>query len=524
METGKTLPILEKKRPLGACRGRQSGSDGSPIMATARFVLRQLSTASTIFFVATSTVAAPPETPAVAVEQPPPVAPPPPTPPTITVDDPLLAPIPAAPKTLTTWEEAIRLVDTRSTDLRIAEQEVERAEAQSRLALGRILPTLGASASANHQSSQIEQPANTTLFGQKIPLPFDQTLTSTTTSFNTSLSVPILQPRGWYAYGTAKQSVELAKLSATDRRRTLITNVALSIVTAFTAERLSEVNRVQLKAAYQRLELTKRRARFGTATLLDVVRAEQDVATATSAIIQSNETLRRARESLGLVMGEDIPYGVAPNISLNAIEQSVHAMCHVGKPEERADVRAAQQQLEINRRQVQETRLGFLPTASIEASAGTGTSSQSVGYSLQNLPLQEQPTNRNYVWSIRAVLSIPLFEGTRYGELALNRATRDQQEARVEAVTRAARLEVVQATRAVEVSEQARANSERARVLAVETARLSLIAYEAGTLTNFELIDTARRLRETELDLVVKEFELLRSKIAALLAAAVCDE
>lgn len=447
-----------------------------------------------------------------------------PVPPPIVVDDPLLAPLAAAPKTLTTWQEAIHLLDTRSTDLKIAEEDVVRAEASSRQALGRILPTLNASASASRQSSQIDQPANSTLFGQSIPQAFTQTNTSTNTSLGATLSIPILQPRGWYAYGTAKQSVELAKLSTIDRRRLLITNVALAIVTAFTAERLSEINRVSLKTAHMRLELTKRRARLGAANRLDIVRMEQEVNTATSALLQSNETVRRSRESLGLALGEDVPYGVAPNISLNAIEQSVRKVCRVAKPEERADVQAAQQQLEINRRQVRETRLGFLPTASIDATVSTGTSQQSVEYSLQNLPLQEQPTNRNYVWSIRAVISIPLFEGSRYGELALNRATTDQQQVRVEAITRQARLEITQANRAVEVAEQSRVNSDNARTLAMETARLSLLAYESGTSTSFELVDAARSLRATELDLVIKEFELLRAKIAALLAAAVCEE
>ena len=448
----------------------------------------------------------------------------PPTPPTITVDDPLLAPIPAAPKTLTTWQEAVHLVDTRSTDLRIAEEDVARAEAQSRQALGRILPTLNASANASRQQSQTDQPANSTLFGKQIPTAFNQTNTSTTTSFGATLSVPVLQPRGWYAYGTARQSVELAKLSTVDRRRLLITNVSSAIVAVFTAERVSEINRVGLKTALERLELTRRRARLGTATRLDVVRAEQDLTLATNTIIQGNESLRRARESLGLALGEDVPYGVSPTISLNTIETSVRTMCHVGKPEDRADIRAAQQQLEVNRRQVTETRLGFLPTASIDGTLSTGTSGQQVEYSIPGLPQQQQPTNRNYVWSIRAVITIPLFEGSRYGELALNRATRDQQEVRVESLTRQARLEVTQANRAIEVAEQSRANSEAARDLSKETARLTQIAYEAGTATSFELVDASRRQRETELDLVVKEFELLKAKIAALLAVAVCPE
>jgi outer membrane protein TolC len=85
-------------------------------------------------------------------------------------------------------------------------------------------------------------------------------------------------------------------------------------------------------------------------------------------------------------------------------------------------------------------------------------------------------------------------------------------------------LEVTQAQRAVDVAEASRAISEAGRDLAKETARLTQIAYESGTSTSFELVDASRRQRETELDLVVKEFDLLKAKVAALLAAAVCEE
>lgn len=313
----------------------------------------------------------------------------------------------------------------------------------------------------------------------------------------------------------------MAKLSVVDRRRVLITNVAAAIVSVFTAERVSEINRVGLKTSLERLELTRRRTRLGSGTRLDVVRAEQDVTLATNTIIQGDEALRKAREALGIAMGEDVPYGVAPNISLNAIESSVRTMCKVGKPEDRADIRAAQRQLDINKRQLTETRLGYLPTATIDSTLQTGATEQIIN----NSPVPVNPPNRSYTWSIRAVINIPIFDGgVRYGETASSRAARDQQEVRVEAATRQARLEITQATRAVEVAEQARANSEAARDLAKETARLTQVAYEAGTATSFELVDASRRQRETELDLVVKEFDVLKAKIAALLAAAVCDE
>jgi outer membrane protein TolC len=65
--------------------------------------------------------------------------------------------------------------------------------------------------------------------------------------------------------------------------------------------------------------------------------------------------------------------------------------------------------------------------------------------------------------------------------------------------------------------------SARTREIAAETARLSKVAYLNGSGTSFDLVDTARRQREAELDYTIKEFEVLRAKIAALLALATCD-
>ena len=56
------------------------------------------------------------------------------------VDDPMLTPVPSASRQVGTWEEALGLVRERSTDLRIAEANVQRAEGRWRQALATLLP------------------------------------------------------------------------------------------------------------------------------------------------------------------------------------------------------------------------------------------------------------------------------------------------------------------------------------------------------------------------------------------------
>ncbi|HVJ22101.1 MAG TPA: TolC family protein, partial [Polyangiaceae bacterium] len=134
------------------------------------------------------------------------------------------------------------------------------------------------------------------------------------------------------------------------------------------------------------------------------------------------------------------------------------------------------------------------------------------------------PNGNHLTWSIGGVLNWELYDGgLRYGQRQVNEAdVRIAREGYTEA-KRQAEIEVEQTTRGIVVSEQNLAVSARGREIAAETARLAKVAYLNGSGTAFDLVDTARRLREAELDLAIKEFEVMRARIAALLALASCN-
>ena len=60
------------------------------------------------------------------------------------------------------------------------------------------------------------------------------------------------------------------------------------------------------------------------------------------------------------------------------------------------------------------------------------------------------------------------------------------------------------------------------RDLAKEQSRLSLVAFEAGTGTSFDLVTSQQLARQAELQFVVAEFNVVKAKIEAMLAAANC--
>ena len=65
--------------------------------------------------------------------------------------------------------------------------------------------------------------------------------------------------------------------------------------------------------------------------------------------------------------------------------------------------------------------------------------------------------------------------------------------------------------------------SQHARDIAKERARLSRIAFVNGSGTSFDLVDSAKQLREAEIDLLNQQFAVFRAEIAAFLAKSDCS-
>ncbi len=433
------------------------------------------------------------------------------------VDDPLLAPAPRAANEVATWREALAIVRDRSTDLRIALDQVTRAEALSRQALAGLLPTLNATGNVTQnllrQDQQISVPTGFTTTPPAITYATTTVTVPDAQTYGASLSLtqPVIAPRAWHALGTAERQRDVARLSVDDQKRQIVGAVANAIVGVVTAERVAEIDRVGLRAALERQALTERRQVLGSANALDVVRARQDAEVTRASVISADESLAQAREALGLALGHPGPWGVPPDIRLDALEASAHEACaEGGKLDDRADLAALHANVDVASRNVDDVWLQFSPTVNLVSTL-----------SLSSVQLSN---TRHEAWSIGGVLSVPLWDGGyRYGALHDARAQADQASQRLLAARRAAEVQVEQARRAVRVAEQSRAVSQRARDLAAETDRLSRVSYEAGSATSLDLIDAGRRLREGESQLALRELELVRVRITSLLALARCN-
>jgi len=429
------------------------------------------------------------------------------------VNDANLTPVPQPAHVLHSWKQAATLSRDRSTDLRIALAEIEKAHGSARQVLAGSLPSVQGTASftvtpwsdsTGSSSGTDSAGAATGAAGGSAPADYWQWRTGI------SISQPILALRDWHAIGTASRAEHNAQLSAEDQQRQVLTEVAKAILAVIVAEHMADLNRAGLRSALETLELTRTRARLDAANALDIVRVRQDVAVARSAVVTGDETLRQAREALGTTLGYGEPWGVSPDFDLALLEGQLRAACQpIEKVEDRADLAAAAGAVDIADRGVDDVWMQFMPTADL-STALTGSGSQASGGAAGAL-------------AIMASLSAPIWDGgARYGALRQARAGLDEAQQKLEAARRGATIEVSRAGRSVGVAEDARAVSSDARDLAVETERLVRLNYAAGGGTSLDLVTAAQQRRQADIQLAVKDYAVISARIDALLTKAHC--
>ncbi len=429
------------------------------------------------------------------------------------VNDDMLAPVPPAANVLQDWRDAVRLLRQNSTQLKTlqAQEDVQRAIA--RQALAPALPSVAAQGSVTRQLLRGEREFQTIspdppfLGTARVTVPDP----ATTWQAGLNLRIPLLALPAWYNRGTALRQIETAQLNTKAAERVNAALVADSIVSVVTAERLAEVSRISLESALSTLDLSKRRAALGAASTIDVLRIEQEVSLSRSQVVSANDGVLRARENLGAALGSPEPWGVTPNIRVDALADDAKSTCRPTDVLTRADVRAAESQVGVSRRNEEGVSRQYWPTIDAVSSLTYWSPVSAIN-------------NEHVTWSVGGVLNWTLYDG------GLRYATKEQRTAetrvyneQLNETKRRARFEVTQAFRSVRSSEATLAVAAKTRELASETARLTKVSYVNGSATSFDLVDTARRLREAELDYTIKEFNVLRAKIAALLALSTCD-
>ncbi|MGZ3455454.1 MAG: TolC family protein, partial [Polyangiales bacterium] len=319
----------------------------------------------------------------------------------------------------------------------------------------------------------------------------------------------LINIRAFHAIGTAKVQEEIAHLSLVETRRRLALGLARGAASIAAARRLSEGNRISLDLALQRLDLTKKRLAAGVGDMRDLVRSQQDVATARSVIAPADESLLQAEEGLSAILASPEPVGLS--FDMDQLEKEVVTFCGASSTtdKERGDVTIAKKQEKVAERNVDDITLKFLPTLTAQASAGT------FGVAF------EGPFVNG--WQVSATITVPFYDGgVRYGEKRDRVALVEEAKARTVQTAVSALVERAQARRAIDVALAAQTAAKEARDLAAEADRLARLAYAGGVGTNFDLIDAGRTLRNAETQLILRDLDVSRARLSLPFVEGAC--
>lgn len=417
------------------------------------------------------------------------------------IDDPLLAPPPSAPRTLASWEEAISLVRAHSPDYRQSFDNVLRAEALSRVAMAGLLPTVKGEGAFMHQFITTETSLGTGVL--TVPLQDVFAVTGTATW-------AIGSPRAWYALGTSKRGIDVAKHDLTAKRRAIAETVVSLMIGTVGAARTADLSRAGLRSSLERVALAEARVRAQHGTELDLGRAREDAEAARALVISTDEALRRSREALGVAFGSSVAIAAPNDRDLAAFERAVASTCRLNPEiEQRPDITAARARVTLAERMIGDVEWSYAPSATLQSQLAWGSQ-----------VLWGPPTT----WNLQAVLTVPVWDGgARYGLANDARAAVDQAKAALAAARVQALVNVAQAERAVTVAAAARDVAVRRREAALLVDDRSRSAYTAGLATSLDLVTSGQALRVAEINLAVTEFEYARARVLAYLSKADCS-
>jgi outer membrane protein len=373
-----------------------------------------------------------------------------------------VSPRAAEPPPARTIEEVVAATLASEESLRIAEEEVRKAELRSRRYLLSLTPDVRATGAYTHLGSQDTGDGN----GQG---------SSESWAWALTLSQPLYTGgRATAAYRGQKDLEGALRLEAQLVRRELAVAAAEAYYRALAAAETVRIAEQGAALARRQLELATRRVELGEAVLNDQLRAEVTLRRFEAEIAAAGSALSQAREAVRRLSGRELAAdpGVPPPLPPVAGEDAALVAEALAA---RLEPQRAQLAVAAAEQDVREKRGRFLPSLALNASWGEAG---------------ERVEERDWNWTAGVVLEVPLYQrGATPYELSEARVGLGQERLRAEAASRDIEREVRTLLREIEAARAAIASLRRGVEAAAENLRLAGRRYEVGLADSLEVAD-----------------------------------
>ncbi|WP_020596035.1 TolC family protein [Spirosoma panaciterrae] len=387
--------------------------------------------------------------------------------------------------------------------VRIAQNQVEYANQQSRQALGLYLPQVSATGTLtdNVKLQKSVIPAGVFgpepqvfIIGQKYQT--NVTAQASQTIYDRSLLLGIK---------AAKPNQRLADLNTRQTREEIIYNIASNYYQVFIAQQQIALLKDNLQRTQQVLNILKLQRDNGVIQPVDYTRTEVNYNSTQSQLTLAendyNLALNRLKYQMGLPQEQDLTLSDSTLLTqLPVIEQA---------PFEAQNLVSFQQSatnLDLQRLQLERVRAGYIPTVSLTANYGT--------VNLGAQTIDKLFTNFVGFGSIALRFSIPIFDGfQRDAQIKQQRLTVLNQEEQQRLNIAAYRLQFNNAQSQIQRTQTNVLNGDRNVKLAQEVYNITTLQYKQGVKSLTDLVNADTSYRQAQSDYINSLINLYQARL-----------
>ena len=373
-------------------------------------------------------------------------------------------------------------------------QAVRQARGQTKIARSALLPNLNASLSETVQQTNLQ--ALGVHFDLPIPGFSPPTIVGPFNYFDlrASLSQTVLDLTARNNYRAAKELARANELSVEDARDLIVLAVGGTYLQVIAARSRIEAARAQLTTAEALFKQASEQRTAGVVAQIDLNRSQIQLLTQQQRLVSLENDYAKLKITLARLAGlppneqyeisDAIPFAEAPPLSLaDALRQAF---------EQRADLKAAEAQVEAAERARSAARAERLPSFGVRADYGV---------------IGTNPSQAHGTFAVAGTVRVPIWQGgrvkgqTEVADAALDqrRAELDDLKGRIESEVRNAYFDLQAAASQVEV---ARKNIQ----VATQNLDLTRQKFDAGVSDNVEVVQSQEALSTANTDYINSVF------------------
>jgi outer membrane protein TolC len=373
-------------------------------------------------------------------------------------------------------------------------QAVRQSRGESRIARSALLPNLNASLSETVQQTNLQ--ALGLHFDLPIPGFAPPTIVGPFNYFDlrASLSQTVFDLTARNNYRAAKELARANELSVEDARDLIVLAVGATYLQVIAARARIDAARAQLTTAEALFKQTSEQRAAGVLSQIDLNRSQIQLLTQQQRLLSLENDYSKLKITLARLAGlppneqyeisDTIPFSEAPALTLTeALAQAL---------EQRADLKAAQAQVEAAERARSAARAERLPSFGVRADYGV---------------IGTNPSQAHGTFAVAGTVRVPIWQGGRtkgqieVAEAALSqrRAELEDLKGRIESEVRNAFFDLQAAAHQVEV---ARRNIQ----VATQNLELTRQKFDAGVSDNVEVVQSQEDLSTANTDYINSVF------------------